>query len=164
MDQMIHDLDIARWVAGEVVSVSATSVRAGDAEHPVEAAHVLLTHASGAISQVAGIWGPAHLSFTTEYSVTGTLGTLTHSSAAERNYVADLASTTVGAELTPATDSAASPYFCEIEDFLGAFQGGPAPRVTLDDGIAAVIIANAALESLATGQPVRLAADEKVSA
>jgi predicted dehydrogenase len=156
MDQMIHDLDIARWVAGEVVRVSAVSTRRGDAEHPVEAAHVLLTHASGAISHVAGIWGPQHLRFTTEYSVTGTLGSLAHSSLAERNYTTDLASPEAADGLMPEIDPAEDPYFLELREYAAAFRGGPTPRVTADDGRIAVRIANAALESLDTGQPVAL--------
>ena len=156
MDQMIHDLDIARWVAGEVTSVSAVSSRAGDTEHPVEAAHVLLTHASGAISHVAGLWGPAHLQFTTEYSVTGTLGSLEHSSAAQRNYIADLKAPTTGGELVPDVDPAEDPYFVELREFVNSFAGGDTPRVTAEDGAIAVRIATAALESLETGQPVDL--------
>jgi len=156
MDQMIHDLDIARWVAGEVTRVSAVSSRAGDTEHPVEAAHVLLTHASGAISHVAGLWGPAHLQFTTEYSVTGTLGSLVHSSAAQRNYIADLKAPTTGGELVPDVDPAEDPYFVELREFVNSFAGGDTPRVTAEDGAIAVRIATAALESLETGQPVDL--------
>ncbi|MGN6743807.1 MAG: Gfo/Idh/MocA family protein [Amnibacterium sp.] len=156
MDQMIHDLDMARWVAGEVVRVSAVSTEVPDDEDPVEAAHVLLTHASGAISHVAGLWGPQHLAFTTEYSVTGTLGSLAHSSAAERSYRADLRASEAVDGLLPQIDPAEDPYFLELREFLAAMQGGPAPRVTAADGAAAVALANAALKSLATGQPVDL--------
>jgi predicted dehydrogenase len=157
MDQMIHDIDIARWVAGEVVRVSAVSVRGGTDAEPVEAAHVLLTHASGAISHVAGIWGPQHLGFSTEYSVTGTLGSLSHSSRAEQDYVADLAAPEALDGFLPQVDPADDPYGTELQEFVAAFAGGTAPRVTAEDGVAAVRIANAALESLETGQPVDLA-------
>ncbi|MFJ3034694.1 Gfo/Idh/MocA family protein [Curtobacterium pusillum] len=157
MDQMIHDIDIARWVAGEVVRVSAVSVRGGTDAEPVEAAHVLLTHASGAISHVAGIWGPQHLGFSTEYSVTGTLGSLSHSSRAEQDYVADLAAPEALDGFLPQVDPADDPYGAELQEFVAAFAGGTAPRVSAEDGVAAVRIANAALESLETGQPVDLA-------
>jgi myo-inositol 2-dehydrogenase/D-chiro-inositol 1-dehydrogenase len=157
MDQMIHDIDIARWVAGEVVRVSAVSVRGGTDAEPVEAAHVLLTHASGAISHVAGIWGPQHLGFSTEYSVTGTLGSLSHSSRAEQDYVADLAAPEALDGFLPQVDPADDPYGTELQEFVAAFAGGTVPRVTAEDGVAAVRIANAALESLETGQPVGLA-------
>lgn len=161
MDQMIHDLDIARWVAGEVVTVSAVATRAGDESAPIEAAHVLLTHASGAISHVAGLWGPAHLTFSTEFSVTGTGGTLEHSSSTQRNFRADVAVSTVGGEAVPDVDPAESPYFLEIRDFLNAFTDGSTPRVSAADGAAAVAIAVAALESLDSGQPVHIEAEGK---
>lgn len=156
MDQMIHDLDIARWIAGDVVRVSAVHVRKGTVDHPVEAAHVLLTHASGAISHVAGIWGPAHLPFVTEFSATGTLGTLSHDSRAERNYTAELLDeAAVGGDL-PELDPTEDPYFLEIREYLGAFRGGAVPRVSAEDGATAVRIVNAALRSVETGQPVDL--------
>ncbi|MEA9983964.1 Gfo/Idh/MocA family oxidoreductase [Subtercola sp. RTI3] len=164
MDQMIHDIDIARWVAGEVVRVSAVSNRAGTAAAPVEAAHVLLTHASGAISHVAGIWGPAHLPFTTEYSVTGTLGSIEHSSAAERNYTAHLLEAAEQGGLLPDVDPAENPYFAELREFTEAFGGGPEPRVSVVDGAEAVRLANAALLSLETGQPVELVSRVDASA
>lgn len=154
MDQMIHDLDMARWIAGEVVRVSAVSASITDGENPVEAAHVLLTHASGAISHVAGLWGPPHLAFTTEYSVTGTLGSLAHSSAAERNYRPDLAASEAVDGLLPQIDPAEDPYYLELREYLQAIESGVTARVTAADGAIAVAIANAALTSLETGQPV----------
>jgi predicted dehydrogenase len=158
MDQMLHDIDIARWVAGEVTRVSAVSSKAGDAEHPIEAAHVLLSHRSGAISHIAGLWGPAHLAFTTEFSVTGTLGTLEHSSAAERNVRTDLAESATGGGILPDVDPTDDPYFLELREFVGAFTGGADPRVGLRDGVEAVRLANAALSSLESGQPVEFEA------
>jgi myo-inositol 2-dehydrogenase/D-chiro-inositol 1-dehydrogenase len=157
LDQMIHDLDMARWVAGEVVRVSAVSSRRAEGARPIEAAHVLLTHRSGAISHVAGVWGPAHLRFTTGYSVTGTGGTLAHDSAAERPYVADLLASGDGGAALPDSDPLESPYYLELQEFLLAGRGGARPRVTTADGVEAVRIANAALESLQHGRPVDLA-------
>lgn len=156
MDQMIHDLDIARWLAGPVTSVSAVGVRAGTQAEPVEAAHVLLTHASGAISHVAGIWGPQHLAFTTEYSVTGTRGSLSHRSRDEQDHVADLAVADAVDGFLPEVDPADDPYGLELAEFIAAFGGGPAPRVTAEDGAEAVRIAEAALASMDSGQPVVL--------
>ena len=171
LDMMIHDLDMARWLAGEVTRVSATWTRHPDALHPdaqhpdaqhagtsplAEAAHVLLTHASGAITHVAGVWGAAHLRFTTGYFAAGTGGTLEHSSAAERGYVADLAASPARGPAVPGADPAQDPYFLELRDFLGAIRNGTPTRLTAADGAAAVRIANAALRSARTGQPVSL--------
>jgi predicted dehydrogenase len=163
MDQMIHDIDIARWVAGPVTRVSAVSSRAGDETAPVEAAHVLLTHSSGAISHIAGLWGPSHLPFTTEYSVTGTEGSLSHSSAAERNYTTHLLAPKGPSGLLPDVDPAENPYFAELREFTTAFAGQGVPRVTAAEGAEAVRLANAALRSLDTGQPVEITAEPSAS-
>jgi predicted dehydrogenase len=162
LDMMIHDLDIARWVAGEVTQVSATRSRLGNAGEPAEAAHVLLTHASGAITHVAGVWGGAHLRFTTGYFAAGTGGTLEYDRAAEPGFVADLAPRQARGpargEAVPRTDPADDPYFLALADFVGAIRNGTPTRVTAADGAAAVRIANAALRSAHSGQPVTLGA------
>ena len=93
LDMMIHDLDIARWVAGEVTRVSASWVRR---DGPVEAAHVLLTHASGVISQISGLWGSPRTRFTTGYAAAGTGGTLEHDSAAARATAVATSSAAIG--------------------------------------------------------------------
>jgi predicted dehydrogenase len=149
LDMMIHDLDIARWVAGEVTAVSASWTQR---DTPVQAAHVLLTHASGAISQVSGVWGPPHQRFATGYSAAGTGGTLAHDSAAERDYVTDLGQAGRG-QFVPETDPADDPYYLVLADLLAAIRGGTA-RTSAADGAAAVRIGNAAIESARTGQPV----------
>jgi len=156
LDQMVHDLDIARWLAGEVATVSAVSRSAGTLDEPVQAAHVLLTHTSGAVSQVSGTWGPQHLAFTTSFSVSGTGGTLSHDSGTERGFSTDLPPAAGTGGLIPDIDPAESPYYVELAEFIAAFEGGPTPRVSAADGAAAVRLGNAALESLRTGQPVSL--------
>lgn len=163
MDQMIHDLDQARWIAGPIARVSAMSTRTASDGYPVEAAHVILTHVGGAVTQCSGVWGPPQLEFTTEYSAAGTGGTLAHSSRAEKRYSAHLNSADLppGAQqradgFLPAVDPAEDPYALELCDYVSAIEGGPQPRVSAADGVAAVRIAEAALESIATGQPVEL--------
>lgn len=160
MDQMLHDIDMARWLAGPVSQISATSSKAGDAGHPVEAAHVMLTHESGAISQISGLWGPAHTAFTTEYSVTGTLGTLEHHSGKQQAFSSDLASDGSGGELIPQTDPLENPYYTELKEFVSAITEGQSARVDGDDGVEAVRLANAALASLETGQPITLTTEQ----
>ncbi|GAA1128674.1 Gfo/Idh/MocA family oxidoreductase [Arthrobacter flavus] len=156
MDQMIHDIDIARWLAGPVAQISAISTTVGDETEPAETAHVLLRHESGAISQISGVWGPPHTTFTTEYSVTGTLGRLEHHSGKQQNFVANLQIDESGGGLIPAVDPLANPYFLELREFLEALTDGSSARVDCEDGVEAVRLANAALQSLETGQPVTL--------
>lgn len=48
------------------------------------------------------------------------------------------------------------PYTTELREFLPAIEGGPEPRVTAEDGAAAVAISLAAIESAETGRAVEL--------
>lgn len=171
-DQVVHDIDIALWLAGPVTSVSAVSTHsdpgAGDAE-PAAAAHVLLSHASGAVTQVNGFWGPAHLQFTTSFSVTGTRGSLEHSSAAERAVVTDLGAAAGAGALVPDTDPLDDPYFLELRELVAALSadpglpGGVEPRISALEGAEAVRVANAAIEAARTGTTVHLSTAEEVS-
>ncbi len=79
VDQMIHDFDFARWVAGEVVQVFASVV--GEVPGPTIGMAVL-THAGGALTHVLGGWGHAHESFRTSFSIAGSTGLVRHSSGA----------------------------------------------------------------------------------
>lgn len=158
MDQMIHDLDQARWLAGEVVSVSAQTTRRSGAE-PIQAAQVLLRHTSGAISSCAGTWGPPHLEFRTEFSVAGSRGRLEYSSARETELSFDLAPGSAEGGHLPAVAAAVDPYAREIADFLESLRTGSDARVSAEDGLEAVRIAEAAVLSARTGQPVPLSGD-----
>jgi predicted dehydrogenase len=147
-DQMIHDLDIARWLAGEVTQVSAVTRRDTSGPSPVEAAHVALRHRSGAISLASGVWGAPHLGFRTSFSVAGTGGVLEHDSARERPFTARLADPPLADGLLPSRDAADDPYLAELAALLGAN-----PLVTAREGAEAVRLAEAALTSLQTGRP-----------
>ncbi|MDN3311711.1 Gfo/Idh/MocA family oxidoreductase [Microbacterium oryzae] len=157
MDLTIHDVDVARWIAGDIVQVYATLRRAGTPEQPMESAHVLLTHVSGAITHCAGLWGPAHLPFETEFSISGTGGTLAHSSRAESAVVSTVAADDLDAGLMPVVDPQEDPYGLELADFVAGIRGRRETRVTAEDGLDAVRVVSAAWESVRSGQPVTLA-------
>ena len=58
--------------------------------------------------------------------------------------------------IIPLAAEEVSPYQLEWEDFLGWVKHGRKPRVTPEDGLKAVALAEAALKSAKTGQPVKL--------
>lgn len=153
MDLMIHDLDIARWVCGPVVEVYATHAESEDGGSPVSSAHVVLGHAGGAISHVRGVWGRPHTTFATSYHLAGPLGVLEHDTRRLDTWREDLAPVAAGsaAGRGPAAES---PYLAELREFTTALTGGPPARVDLADGVVAVDLALAALESIRTGGPV----------
>ncbi|MEV8593462.1 Gfo/Idh/MocA family protein [Streptomyces sp. NPDC052013] len=153
-DQMLHDMDIARWLFGDIVSIHATQ-RGNPAapDGPVATGSATLTHASGVISQVLGVWGPPATPFRYTFHIAGPKGTLTHDSLAHPSLRVTGAP---GAEAggVPTGDFGEDPFAAQIREFACAFRGGPAPRVTAEDGVAAVEIAAAARQSAATGQAV----------
>jgi myo-inositol 2-dehydrogenase/D-chiro-inositol 1-dehydrogenase len=156
LDQMIHDLDQARWVAGEVATVFAVQnpPTVGGRVPRNVVAHVTLTHLGGAISHIQGVWGPKGMDFRTSFEVAGGAGVLRYDSAAGGSSVRNLATAGAGTSYLPPASAEESPYLSELREFAGAFAGGPSPRVCLDDGIIAVALAQAAQDSIATGDAV----------
>ena len=156
LDQMIHDLDQARWVAGEVTTVFAVQnpPTAGGAIPRNVVAHVTLTHLGGAISHIQGVWGPKGMDFRTSFEVAGSAGVLSFDSAAGGSSVQNLATPAAGTSYLPPASAQESPYLSELREFALAFGGGPKPRVCLEDGIIAVALAEAAQASIATGEAI----------
>jgi predicted dehydrogenase len=158
-DQMLHDMDIARWLFGDVVTVHATqrgrlpAPAVPASEGPVATGSATLTHESGVISQVLGVWGPPATPFRYTFHVAGSGGTLTHDSLAHPSLRVTGAAAAQG-DGVPAGDFGEDPFATQIREFAAAFQGGPAPRVSALDGVAAVRIAAAARQSAATGLAV----------
>ncbi|MFC4222517.1 Gfo/Idh/MocA family protein [Lysinibacter cavernae] len=162
MDQMIHDLDIARWISGEVTDVYA--VRSVSSGGNRSSAQVILTHEGGALSYVSGVWGAPGTQFTTNFSIAGTKGVLTHDAAADASVSLNMGSVEKGGSMRPDTSLVESPYLTEIREFTQAFAGGATPRVTLGDGARAVEIAEAANESIRTGATVSVRTSSIVNA
>jgi myo-inositol 2-dehydrogenase/D-chiro-inositol 1-dehydrogenase len=161
LDQMLHDLDFARWTAGEVATAFARKTVVGDGDDLVTSAQVILTHTSGAISYVGGTWARPGTTFRTTFEVAGTGGFLRHDSSEYKPVVIDAGAVDPasgeGTGLLPAVRGR-SPFAAEIAEFARAFTGGPVPRVSAEDGYAAILIAEAALASLESGQPEKVGA------
>ncbi|MFJ4771172.1 Gfo/Idh/MocA family protein [Streptomyces uncialis] len=169
VDQMIHDMDFARLLAGEVVRVHAR-VRVGRFTdgggpdrpgHPTASGTALLTHASGAVSRLLGVWGRPGLPFRTTFRVSGPDGVLEHDSTAGAAGAPaggrDVEAPAGGSDAeAPGSALAESPYLTQLREFAAAVAGGPPPGVSAWDGVAAVRIATAAAESARTGKPVEL--------
>lgn len=156
MDLMLHDLDQARWICGEVVSVYAVQnpPTVGGVIPPFVSAHVTLTHESGAISHVHATWGATGTKFKTGFSIAGDEGTLNYSSLENNGLTLELQQGEGGDLTIPRTQLRESPYLTEIAEFAAAFRGGPAPRVSAEDGAIAVYLAEAAQRSLETGRVI----------
>lgn len=152
LDLMIHDVDYARWVAGDVERVYARM-----AQPPQSGGHVLATlrHSGGALSHIQGSWAFPKGSFRTGLEIAGSEGLLTlHASQ-------PFASITVaGDDISdvpqPPSTLAESPYVTQMRHFSAVLRGEAESIVAASDGAAAVAVCDAISRSIATGQAVEL--------
>jgi predicted dehydrogenase len=159
MDLMIHDYDYARWIAGEVETVSAQRVTEHHIDAPVDYGLVILSHRSGALSHIAGAWAYPPPTFRTRFEIAGDRGLIEFDSARTapiQNLILKTAGSDAPDVALPSSPVSESPYTTQIKEFYRALAEGTAARVSAVDGLAAVQIAEAALESAHTGQPVKL--------
>lgn len=165
-DMMIHDFDLARFVlAEEPVSITAAgSVRITPeiaALGDVDTAMVLLTTASGVQCHINCSRRAAY-GHDQRLEAHGSAGM-----ACSENRRADqtrlYTSASAGAPaalLRPFAERYAAAYRAELADFIDAAATGREPAVTFEDGRRALVLAEAALQSLASGTTVPVPDEE----
>jgi predicted dehydrogenase len=160
LDLMIHDLDYARWISGEVESVFAKNVSTLHPNSATEFGIAILKHTSGALSHVVGAWAYPPPTFRTSFEIAGDGGLIEWSSDSTAPINLLLRKDTADAPDVglPGSPVAESPYTTQIKEFYEALNASRdrAARVTAADGLAAVQIALAAIESAQTGQPIQI--------
>lgn len=150
VDLAVHEFDWLRWTIGEVSHLYSRSVGLQDGHGP-DYALTTLTFDNGAVAHVESTWmDPA--GFRTTFEVAGSEGLIEHDS---RNNVA-LRTTTADRVLTDnALTAEDDPYYREIDGFVTALETGAEVPVPGRQGLAALAISLAAIESAKTGQVVR---------
>lgn len=159
MDLMIHDYDYACWVAGDVESVFAQRVTEHHIEAPVDYGLVILTHRSGALSHISGAWAYPPPTFRTHLEIAGDKGLIEFDSdgtAPIQNFILRTGGSDAPDVALPSSPVSESPYTTQIKEFYRALAEGIPARISAADGLLAVQIAEAALESAHSGQPVKL--------
>lgn len=158
LDLMIHDFEYARWVAGEVTTVFAKSIRTQDPGATSDHGLAILTHASGALSHVEGSWAYPPPTFRTQFEIAGSEGLLLHDSEATAPITLRLQQRSGESPDVPLPSSPLleDPYTTEIKAFYDALLHDRPMPVTAGDGLAALHIALAAIESAQSGRPVHL--------
>ncbi|WP_328620109.1 Gfo/Idh/MocA family protein [Streptomyces sp. NBC_00354] len=153
-DQMMHGVDIAYWIFGDVVRVHAQyqgEIAAPAPQGAVAVGTVVLTHASGALSQIVSRWtATPQPPVRVTYHVSGTGGTVQYDSEWPQEIQG------YGAKAGNFAHFGETPFSSEIREFAQAFMGGPEPRLGPRDALAAVRITQAAAESAWTGRAVEL--------
>jgi predicted dehydrogenase len=160
LDLLIHDYDYARYLAGDVESVWARTVRDSSGAE-VDFGFAVLRHVSGAITHVSGGWVYPWPVFRTGFEIAGDAGLIAYESTdttpVTSYLIGERAAGEAGTGLpdSPVTEN---PWALELADFVASIQGGGPPRVSAQDGLEAVKIATAVIESSRTGHPVSLVA------
>lgn len=162
-DMTIHDLDLARFLLGEIVEVSAVGQQLDPeiaALGDVDAGVVTLVAASGA---VATIINSRHCAagYDQRVEVFGTRGSLetaNHTATSVRFSGIGGGGVPVSGAAGPYLDffleRYAGAYRAEVDHFIAAIGSGVAPSPTLTDGRAALALADAAAESMVAGRRV----------
>jgi predicted dehydrogenase len=164
MDLMIHDFDYARWIAGDVTRVFARKITGGHPDAPVDYGLAILTHKNGALSHIAGAWAYPPPTFRTSLEIAGDRGLIQFDSDGTMP-IHNLTVKPPGDApdvAIPRSPLAESPYLTQIKEFYQALVHDRPARVSGEDGLAAVQIARAAIQSAQTGAAVDLEAPEEV--
>jgi len=158
-DMMIHDFDMARWLLDEEPAelFAAASVlvdpaigEAGD----VDTAVVMLRFESGALCQISNSRRAVY-GYDQRIEVLGSKGALQAGNVAESTVTFAGTDGIVGDKPLPFfLERYGEAYRRELGHFIDAVAAGTAPLVGGEDGIKALALADAALESYRTGHPV----------
>jgi len=150
LDLAIHDFDWLRWTLGEVAFLYSRSVGFQDGHAP-DYALTTLTFDSGVVAHVESTWMDP-TGFRTTFEVAGSKGLIEHDSRSNaflRTATKEGVWTDGG--VTPTDD----PYYLEIDGFVNALKNGTEVPVPGREGLAALAISLAAIESAKTGRVVK---------
>lgn len=159
LDLMIHDLDYARWVAGDVDSVFAKKISTSHQGAAVDHGLAILRHVNGAISHVESSWAYPPPLFRTGLEIAGSNGWIQfdsdqtasvglHLHQAEDEEIPDVP--------LPSSPLAEDPYTTEIKAFYDCLTRDIAVPVPGTEGLASLQLALAAIESAETGRAVKI--------
>jgi myo-inositol 2-dehydrogenase / D-chiro-inositol 1-dehydrogenase len=161
-DMTIHDFDMARYLLGEVVEVTATGANLIsdeiEATGDIDSAVVVLRGADGGLCSITNSRRCA-FGYDQRLEAFGERGMLSAAnqlptsvrfSGAEHTEVAAPYHNFFLDRYTPA-------YRAEMDHFVTAVETGSVPSPGFDDGRAALVLADAANESLRTGTTVKVA-------
>ncbi|MCG6904802.1 MAG: inositol 2-dehydrogenase [Rhodobacter sp.] len=160
-DMMIHDFDMANFLMNAApVSVSAVGTSIVDPEigaaGDVDTAVVTLTYADGRIAVIKNSRRAVY-GYDQRVELLGSEGLLQAQNMLENTVVKSTTAGVTGARPTFFFLERYMPaYTAEWAAFVDAVNGGSAMPVTLDDGVAALAMAEAATRSVKSGAPVRL--------
>lgn len=98
--ELLHDLDLACWVAGRAVSTHASFCHKREGGDQASALHLLVTHESGAISMITAEGAQYQTAPVVRYELAATDGTLSRESTSADGY-----QETPGSDRPPMSDA-----------------------------------------------------------
>jgi UDP-N-acetylglucosamine 3-dehydrogenase len=156
MDLIIHDIDWVRWTLGEVERVYAKSLTFRGLEH-LDYTLVTMRLRSGAIAHIEGTWCDPG-GFRVSFEICGDAGMLEYDSAqmVALRMARRAEEGQAGGVEVPESPAVENPYYLELRHFVECYQSGQPPEITVEDGMEAVRLTLAAIESARTGKVVHL--------
>ena len=160
-DMMIHDLDMARWLLGEepieiYAAASCLVDPAIGAAGDVDSAVVTLKTGSGALAQISNS-RRASYGYDQRIEVLGAAGMLSVGNQLESTLEIASADGVVAEKPQPFfLERYAESYRRELDHFIAAVTAKTRPTPAGADGLRALALADACVESVKTGGPVRL--------
>lgn len=157
LDVAVHDIDFARWCCGEVERVFARGLTFAGKEYR-DHALITLRFASGAVGHIEVSWAHPRGNFRTRVEVAGDGGLLEWDSIDRPPLVYELYDDEHGFRRIGSSPTADEdePYYAELAHFIDVLEGRAQPIVTARDGLEAVRVALAAIESMRTGKVIAM--------
>ncbi len=163
VDLMIHELDTLRWWFGDVERIFAKGLSFTPYQPTRDYALATLRFTSGVIAHVEASW--AHAGFRTLFEIAGEHGTLRHDSEAaatmrrERSgWAESIATDTPLPPVSLGSSAGDRPYAAELRHFIDRIADGQPFLTGGIEGLRALELALATLDSIQSGRPVSLAA------
>lgn len=160
LDVGIHDIDFQRWCCGEVERVFARGLTFSGL-HECDHALITLKFANGAIGHIECSWAHPPRNWRTRLEIAGDGGIIEWDAFEDAPLLA-LMNTSDEVGFARATGSPTAPqdnpYYLELKHFLECVEQDKPFLVTPQDGLMAVKVALAAIESERIGKPVDVAA------
>lgn len=158
MDLGVHDIDFARWCLGDVERVFARGLCFADSGAK-DHALLVLRFWNGAIAHIECSWAYPPGGFHTRFEIAGTRGVIEFDSRASPPVALAYGvggATGSSSELASPVADRDDPYYLELNHFLRCVDTGEPFLVTAQDGLEAVRVALAAIESMRRRAPVAL--------
>ncbi|WP_282119509.1 inositol 2-dehydrogenase [Ruegeria atlantica] len=160
-DMMIHDFDMANYLTGQIpVTISAVGTSVVDPEigqaGDVDTAVVTMAYADGSLAVIKNSRRAAY-GYDQRVELLGSRGLLQAHNVLENSIVKSTADGVTGAKPTYFfLERYMAAYRAEWDAFTCAIQSGSDVPITLEDGVAALAMAEAATRSARSGRPVAM--------